>query len=98
MPASACVSTSSVTNTFVTPSRKIIDSAIAVSWSKLVKSNSRILVLRRHVRQNHLIAHLQSVHHFDRGHGAAAEFHGDPRRALAVFVQLEQAHLRVLLP
>src|SRR5258708_37078132 len=63
IPASACVSTSSVMKTLVTPSRCISvgcpDSFI--SPLSLVQSNSVVLVLRGHVGQNHLVATLQSI-------------------------------------
>src|SRR5271166_4804985 len=98
MPASACVSTSSVTKTLVTPSRLIKASgslAILQSPFPLVQTNAVIGILRRHVGENHLVADVQPFPHFDGIHRAASQFHGHALRFFFVFVQFEERDLGV---
>src|SRR5580658_9922413 len=109
MPASACVSTSSVWKTLVTASMLIkAVSSIAIEHSLpcqplpnghgSVQTDPVVLILRGHVRQDHRIAHLQSVHHFNVVHRAAPQGHIHALRFLAVRVYLEQRDLRARLP
>src|SRR5262245_20003296 len=116
IPASACVSTSSVKNTFVTPSRWISVGAdvfivapfFAASFrlpaSSYPKNRSGLpgdpdpieRILRGHVRQNHLIARLQSLENLNLIDRRAAQLHVGAKR-FAVARQLEQTNRGVLL-
>src|SRR5215472_12290332 len=100
MPASAWVSTSSVTKTLVTASRCIngTDSLSIRRSSILIQPDAIMPVPGRHVRQNYSIPNLQPVHDLDRVHGAAAQRHRHARRSLAVRIDLEQGNLAVRLP
>src|SRR5215212_11117675 len=74
IPESACVSTSSVKNTFVTPSSLISACPFsAILCLLLFQANAIVGVVRRHVRQNHLIPDLQSRQHFNGVHRAFSE-------------------------
>ena len=81
MPASACVSTSSVKKTFVTPSSLISTSDDVRLMESLLSlrmrycSRMRSTVPRRHVRQNHLVADVQPGDDFDGVDRAAPELH-----------------------
>src|SRR6185503_18880484 len=81
IPASACVSTSSVKNTFVTPSRWISgwpaafvmwllseDSMLAFRYqlASARQPHALVLVVGRHIRQDDLVAGLQALDDFDR--------------------------------
>src|SRR5271167_1868435 len=93
MPAKACVSTSSVTNTFVTPSKLIKafgSFAMKYPFRSLIQTDAVEGVLRRHIRQNYLIAHLQPVNHLDGIHRAAPQRYRNALRFFAVRIQLEQ--------
>src|SRR3984957_15766067 len=102
MPASACVSTSSVWKTLVTASMLIkAVSSIAMSLSPTlpygcgsVEPDSVVRVLRRHIRQDHLIPYLQPVHHFDVVHRTAPQRDRNALRLFVAGVQLEQRNLR----
>src|SRR5664279_6632285 len=69
----ACVSTSSVTKTLLTASSRISGCepfSIVIypfyeSREALVQLNSIITVVGGHIRENHLVSHLQSVLDFD---------------------------------
>src|SRR6266542_5912189 len=88
MPASACVSTSSVKKTFVTPSRWINVGADVFIVAPCVggplwaascltrNPNAVERVLRGHVRQNNCIAGLQPVDDLDLVHRAASQLDG----------------------
>src|SRR5260370_23936892 len=93
MPASACVSTSSVTNTFVTPSRLIKafgSFAMYIPFQIfLVQADTIVRIPRRHIRQYYLIADLQSIHNFDRVHRASSQRHWNALRFFSIRVQLE---------
>src|SRR4029450_3294674 len=97
IPASACVSTSSVKKTLVTPSRWIsvgadvfiVTPLSVVSLSLAGYSKAVLRVLRGHIGQNHRVAGLQPLDDFDLVHGAASELHGRPD-GLAVRVELEE--------
>src|ERR1700724_2529428 len=72
--ASACVSTSSVENTLVTPSSLMTGGKSKLSTvGLLLKSNPIERVPCRHVRQNYLIAHAQPRQHFHGVHRALAK-------------------------
>src|SRR5215208_6003888 len=80
MPESACVSTSSVTKTLLTLSSRIraceplsISSPYYASGRYLVQLYSVVVVVRRHIGEDHPVPYLQSVLHLDRAHRAAAE-------------------------
>src|SRR5580658_418290 len=100
MPASACVSTSSVWKTLVTASMLIkAVSSIAIEHSLpcqplpnghgSVQTDPVVLILRGHVRQDHLIAHFQSVHHFNVVHRAAPQGHRYALRSFVVWIHFE---------
>src|SRR5947199_1241427 len=111
MPDSAWVSTSSVMNTLTTPSSWISDSDVAVivppNLSRrrsggrrraLVQSDLLEAILRRGVRQDHLVAGLQSLDDLDGVDRHAADLDGSPGRGLAILVELEQLDLAVRRP
>src|SRR5437868_8311211 len=79
IPESACVSTSSVKKTFVTPSSLISAcpfSAISFSCvTRLLEPVAVVCVVCRHIGQDHLIADLQSREHFNGVHRALSELH-----------------------
>src|SRR5438270_13575154 len=70
MPASACVSTSSVKNTLVTPSRWMSDCAdVFIMTPSLAFDLDAIERIElRHVGENHLVARLQPLEDFNRAH------------------------------
>src|SRR5215203_3221680 len=104
MPDSAWVSTSSVMKTLVTPSRRISGSAVVlISFLRcfsrrpfagrhrvLIQIDHVVAVLRRGVREDHLVAGLKARDDFHGIDGGAAEPHGNPPRLLAVVGHLEQ--------
>src|ERR1700686_3598435 len=95
MPARACVSTSSVTNTFVTPSKLIKASgSFAMKNPLSIQTDAVEGILRRHIRQNYLIAHLQPVDYLDRVHRTPPQRHRHSLRFFGVGIQLEQRNLR----
>src|SRR5215208_4663928 len=97
MPARACVSTSSVKNTFVTPSRWMSDCADVFIWLLLAfKLHAVESIELRHVGQDHLVAGLQPLDDLDRVHRGAAEFDLG-RVGLAVGRHFEDRHRAVLL-
>src|SRR5688500_15939644 len=74
MPARACVSTSSVKNTFVTPSRWMSDCADVFIWLLLAfKLHAIERIELGHVGQNDLIAGLQALDDLNRVHRGAAK-------------------------
>src|SRR3954469_17760778 len=75
MPARACVSTSSVKNTFVTPSRwmSVCADVFIVSPSLTLELYAVECVVLRHVRQDDLVAGVQSLDDFDRVDRGAAK-------------------------
>src|SRR5258708_23250284 len=93
MPASACVSTSSVTNTFVTPSRLIKafgSFAMYITFPNLlVQADAIMRIPGRHIRQYYLIANLQAIHNFDGVHRAASQRHRNALRFFSIPIQLE---------
>src|SRR5258706_1127231 len=104
MPESAWVSTSSVMKTLVTPSRLISDSEFVLIRSLSlvlqpslvsVQTDLVVAVLRRGVRQDHLVADLQSLDDFHGVDGDAPQLHGDADRPLAVFDHFEHLDLAV---
>src|SRR5436190_22059274 len=75
MPARACVSTSSVKNTFVTPSRWMSDCAdvfIMTPWLAFQLYSIERIELG-HVGENHLVAGLQALEDFNGDHRSAAK-------------------------
>src|SRR6185295_4564302 len=109
IPDRAWVSTSSVRNTLVTPSRRISGSADAFIGSSIsldrrpiagrrfvsVQPYLVVTVLRRGVREDHLVAGLQTLDDFHGVDGGAAQLDRHPHRLLAVLDQLEQLDLAV---
>src|SRR5689334_4829951 len=63
----------------------------------LIQTDLRVLVLSRHVGQNHLIAYLQTIQNLNRIHRAPAQLYGNARSSLAIRIQLEQANGTVRL-
>ena len=51
-----------------------------------------------HIGQDHLVAHLQAFHHFDRVHRTPTQSYLRPGGFLGLKVQLEQAYQAVRLP
>src|SRR5438874_2288057 len=91
----ACVSTSSVTKTLLTFSSRssgwplsIFIYPFYVSGVLLVQLYSVVLVVGRHVRENHGVAHVQSGLHLNRGHRGAAQRYLHLVRVLAIRVHL----------
>src|SRR5690349_5825874 len=79
IPASACVSTSSVRKTFVNPSSSITALSISTPvW--LIEFHSFKCVPCRHVGQDHSIPNLKAFDDFDRIHGAAPQLHLNAHR------------------
>src|SRR5436853_3493163 len=104
MPASACVSTSSVTKTLVTASRCIrgVDPFVIFTPSSVlspgsIQPDAIMAVPGRHIRQNHLVSYLQSVQHLDGIYRTAPQFDETPRGALTIGISLEQTHNTVRL-
>src|SRR6185436_11123024 len=92
MPDKACVSTSSVKNTFVTPSSLIsacLSSAMLIS--SLLQSNPVVGIVGRHVGQDDLIADLEARENLHGVHGTATELHLRPLGVHAVSANLEEA-------
>src|ERR1039457_3841522 len=105
IPDRAWVSTSSVTNTFVTSSKTISDSfpwcpfhLQYVSFAGLVQFYSLVGVPSRHIRQDHPVAHIQPAFHLDSIHRSAAERHLHAIGVLALRLHLEQANFAIRLP
>src|SRR5438034_4204002 len=97
MPDKACVSTSSVKNTFVTPSSLISTCPLSAMLRLLFafevclfQSNPVVCVVRRHVRQNHLIADFEAREDFHRVDRAAAQLDLRALGVDAVGIDLEQ--------
>src|SRR5215208_935734 len=100
MPDRAWVSTSSVKNTLVTPSRWIRDPLEPFISSDLlfsVQAKAFLIVPRRGVGKDNLIAGIQTADDLHRVDRALAELHRDPHRLRAVAGQLEDFHLAVRL-
>src|SRR4051812_33799788 len=103
IPARACVSTSSVKNTFVTPSRWMSDCAdvfICAPCGWLRTSAFELYPVERielrHVGQNDLVAGLESFEDLDGVHRGASELHLGGER-LAARLHLEDRDGAVLL-
>src|SRR5678816_2886253 len=102
----AWVSTSSVTNTLLTASSRMSGCApfsifiypFYESSDPLVQLYSIVAIVSRHVGQNHLVADLQAILHFNGIHRTAAQSDFYLARVLAVGLHLEQLHRAVLLP
>src|SRR5207253_9708629 len=108
IPESACVSTSSVKKTFVTPSSLISGCPFSamplscrdercVSPLSLLQSDPLVRVVRGHVGQNHLIPDLEAREHLDRVHRALPELHLHALGVHAVALNLEQADNALIL-
>src|SRR5215207_87456 len=92
MPASACVSTSSVRNTLVTPSRwsrEPLEPAIAMTSCCSVQAKAVLIVPRRGVGKDDLVARIESTDDFHRVDRALAELHRYTLGLVAFLVQLE---------
>src|ERR1700733_14510619 len=107
MPSRAWVSTSSVTNTFLTACMWIRGSGIGLSCKPaggqdrqryLIQSNARILILAGHSGEDNLIAWLQAVQNFRVVHGCMAQAHDRSRGFFALRLQFEQTYRTVGLP
>ena len=68
------------------------------SRGNLVQLNSVVVVVRRHIRENYPVPYLKTVLHLDSVHGTASERHLYFRSVLAIRIDLEELHRRVLLP
>src|SRR5262252_1894846 len=84
MPERACVSTSSVTKTLLTLSSRMraceslsISSPYYVYGGNLVQLYAVVIVVRRHIGEDHPVPNPQTVLDFDRVDGAAPERHLD---------------------
>src|SRR5215467_2146218 len=98
MSSSACVSTSSVTKTFVSRSSLITGGRPrSFKGALLLKSDAIERIPVGHIRENHLIASVQPRADFDDVDRGGAEFHLHPRRA-PVRLHLEQADRALFLP
>src|SRR5580698_6382068 len=112
MEESACVSTSSVTKTLLTLSSRINDCApvsIVVNTSLRVSGvlssqnifsvqfDSVVLVVLRHVRENHTVSHYKAVLDLDGIHRAAPESHLHFVGVLAVGLELKECNSAVFL-
>src|SRR3954468_21515506 len=104
MPESACVSTSSVTKTLLTLSSRIraceplsMSSPYYASGGNLVQLYSVVIVVRRHIGEDHPVPDLQAVLHLNGVHRAAPERNLGLRGILPIRFELEQLHRRVLL-
>src|SRR5438477_5461395 len=103
MPDNACVSTSSVKNTFVTPSSLMSACPVsAISFScraspTLFQPDAIVCVVCRHIGQDHLIADLESLQHFDRVDRAPAKLHLHALGVHAVGGHLEEADDALIL-
>src|ERR1035437_2795387 len=79
----ACVSTSSVTKTLLTASSRssgcepfsIVIYPFYESRETLVQLNSVVTVISRHVGEDHLVTHLESVLDLDGIHGTLPQHH-----------------------
>src|SRR5436309_2348975 len=101
MPASACVSTSSVMKTLVTPSRWISEPLPLVPFivfSLLVQANVVVPVPGGGVREDHLLAGGQAAHHLDGIDRAAAELDRHSPGLLAAVRELEHLDRALRLP
>src|ERR1019366_4378457 len=103
---SACVSTSSVTKTLLTASSRssgceplsIVIYPFYESRETLVQLNSVVTVVGRHIREYHLVSHLESVLDFDGIHRTAPQHHLHLVGVLAVRLHLEELNRALLLP
>src|SRR5262252_6703784 len=100
-PESACVSTSSVKNTFVTPSSLMTGwplpfGFVLIVSSLLPQTHPVVRVPRAHVREDHRVPDLQAAQNLHRVHGALAEPDLHPHRLVSVGVDAEEADLRLL--
>src|SRR5262245_54356711 len=77
MPARACVSTSSVKNTFVTASRWMSGCADVFIVTPLLSLQLDAIerVVLRHVGENHLVARLQALEHLNRADRCGTQLH-----------------------
>src|ERR1039457_4287263 len=102
----ACGSTSSVTKTLLTASSRISGCeplSIVIypfyeSREMLVQLNSFVTVVGRHIRENHLVSHLESVFDLDGAHRTPPQRHLHLVGVLAVRLQLEKLNRAILLP
>src|ERR1022692_1822124 len=105
MLCSAGVSTSSVTKTLLTASRRISGCeplSIVIypfyeSRETLVQLNSVVTVIGRHVGEYHLVSHLEPVLDFDGIHRTLAQHYFHFIRVLAVRLQFEEQDSTVQL-
>src|ERR1051326_8689242 len=73
----ACVSTSSVKNTFVTFSRRITGcSTVLITISSIASIQTHMIevIPRRHIRNDYLVSGLETVEHFNTIHRTSADF------------------------
>src|ERR1035437_3499516 len=102
---SACVSTSSVTKTLLTFSSRssgceplsIVIYPFYENRENLVQSNPIVIIVLRHVRENHLVANLQAILDLYGIDGAAAKLHLHFVGIFPVRFQFEELHRGVLL-
>src|ERR1051326_6129267 len=102
----ACVSTSSVTKTLLTFSKRlsgceplsIVISLLYETGRILVQFDAVVIIVRGHIGQDHPVSYLQSFLDLDRTYRAAAERYLHRIGILAVRIDLEEPHRAVLLP
>src|SRR4051794_37215086 len=97
IPANACVSTSSVTNTLVTPSICSNASCAFILPVLLLEADPVVPIHRRHIGEEDLISHFQSFNHFYRCDGCPSKLDRDPNGFLSVEFELEKRNSRVRL-
>src|SRR5207253_1935712 len=110
MPESACVSTSSVKKTLVTPSSRMTGcplELIASPYCRLSTVDCRLRssqphpierVPRGHVGKDHFVSGLQPVEHLDGVDRALAEAHLDAHGFVAVGLEAEESDRALLGP
>src|SRR6185436_20985477 len=102
-PARACVSTSSVKKTFVTPSSLMTGCPFElmrfspIPLKKSLQTHAVVRIPRAHVREDHAIPRLQSFDDFHRVDRALAELDLDARGLVAVLVDEEETDEALLL-
>src|SRR5262245_29240605 len=102
-PERACVSTSSVKKTFVTPSSLMTGCPFELmrfppSPKKSLQAHAVVRVPSTHVREDHAIPRFETFDNLHRVHRALAELDLDARRLVAVLVDEEETHEALLLP
>src|SRR5437868_6377690 len=96
-PDSACVSTSSVKKTFVTPSSLMTGCPFVLMPLPSLQPHSVVRVPRAHVGEDDPVAGPQALEDLDGVHGALAEADLHADCLVPVLVEAEEAHLALLL-